>query len=497
MAAYLALLFAVAWVTGRRADNATFFVGNRRSPWWAVAVGMIAAPMSGVTFVSVPGMVAASGWAYLQMAMGFVVGYMVIAFVLVPLLYRRKVVSVYEYLSDRFGAASHRTGAWFFFVSKLLGAALKIYLVCLVLQLLVFEPLGVPFAVNAGVMVFLVWLYTRRGGVRSIVWTDSLKTLCLVASLGLSIHFIARESGLDFGRMAAAVRDSELSRVFFFDDANDRRYFFKQFFSGLFIVIAMTGLDQDMMQLPLSCRSPRDSQKNFVASGLAQFVVIAMFLSLGVLLNLYVGAQGLTAPASGDELYPFVATGAGLPAAVGIVFALGLIASTYSAAGSALTALTTSFTVDILAAGRNADSGIKSADERGSREMDEIRLTRTRKRVHIGMAAAMVVVIVAFRALAHTSVIDAVYVLASYTYGPILGMFAFGMVTRRQVHDRFVPLVALLSPALCLVLDLNSEAWLGGYRFGYELLIMNAAFTIIGLMIIRKRSFNALRDVSG
>jgi Na+/proline symporter len=474
MSAYLALLFVVAWISGRRADNATFFSGNRRSPWWAVAVGMIAAPMSGVTFVSVPGMVGASGWAYLQMAMGFVVGYMAIAFVLVPMLYRRQIVSVYEYLSERFGAASHRTGAWFFFASKLLGAALKIYLVCLVLQMLVFDPLGVPFVVNAGVMMTLVWLYTRRGGVRAIVWTDSLKTLCLVASIGISIWFIARELGFDLGGMAAAIGDSELSRVWFFDDPNDRRYFLKQFFSGLFIVIAMTGLDQDMMQLPLSCRSPRDSQKNFVASGLAQFVVIAMFLCLGVLLNLYVQARGLAAPAVGDELYPFVATGAGLPAIVGVAFVLGLIASTWSAAGSALTALTTSFTVDILGAGKQV----------------EARLTRTRRTVHFVMAATMVAVVVAFRALAHTSVIDAVYVLASYTYGPILGMFAFGMASRRRVRDRFVPLVALLSPALCLLLDLNSTAWFGGYRFGYELLIMNAAFTIIGLMTISIKNTN-------
>jgi Na+/proline symporter len=469
-AAYLALLFAVAWVSGRRATNATFFVGNRRSPWWAVAVGMIAAPMSGVSFVSVPGMVGASDWAYLQMALGFVAGYGVIGFVLVPLLYRRRIVSVYEYLGGRFGAASHRTGAWFFFVSKLLGAALKVYLVCLVLQLLVFEPLGVPFAVNAGVVVLLVWLYTRRGGVRSIVWTDLLKTLFLVGSVGLSIWFIARELGLDFGEMVSAVRDSDLSRVWFFDDVDDRRYFFKQFFSGLFVVVAMTGLDQDMMQLPLSCRSPRDSQKNFVASGLLQFVVIAMFLSLGVLLNIFVSARGLAAP-QGDELFPFVATGAGLPAVVGVVFVLGLVASTYSAAGSALTALTTSFTVDILGAGGH----------------DEARLKTTRQRVHVGMAAAMVAVILAFRAVASTSVIDAVYVLASYTYGPILGMFLFGMATRRRVRDRWVPLVAVLAPALCLLLDLNSERWFGGYQFGYELLIMNAIFTILGLIILIQR----------
>ncbi len=472
IAAYLALLFAVAWVSGRRADNATFFTGNRRSPWWAVALGMIAAPMSGVTFVSVPGMVGASGFAYLQMAMGFVCGYMVIAFVLVPSLYRKRVVSVYEYLAERFGAASHRTGAWFFFTSKLLGAAVKIYLVCLVLQLLVFEPLGVPFAVNAGVMMLLVWLYTFRGGVRAIVWTDSLKTLCLVASVGLSMWFISRELGFDFGRMAAAVRDSELSRVWFFDDVNDRRYFFKQFFSGLFVVIAMTGLDQDMMQLPLSCRTPRDSQKNFVASGLLQFVVIGMFLCLGVLLNVFVGARGLAAPAAGDELFPFVATAAGLPAVVGILFALGLIASTYSAAGSALTALTTSFTVDILKAGG----------------LDEVRLKKTRNIVHACIAAAMVGVVMAFRALGSTSVIDAVYTLASYTYGPILGMFAFGLATRRRVRDRWVPLVALLSPALCLVLDLNSEAWFGGYKFSYEILILNALFTIIGLTLLIRRT---------
>ncbi|MDR1671538.1 MAG: sodium:solute symporter [Alistipes sp.] len=510
--AYLALLFTVAWLSGRRAGNATFFTGNRRSPWFVVAVGMIAAPMSGVSFVSVPGMVGASGWAYLQMAMGFVAGYMVIAFVLVPLLYRRRIVSVYEYLGERFGGSSHRTGAWFFFASKMLGATVRIYLVCLVLQMLVFGPLGVPFAVNAGVMMALVWLYTFRGGVRSIVWTDALKTLCLVASVGLSIWFISKELGLDFGGMAAAVRDSELSRVWFFDDVNDRRYFFKQFFSGLFVVVAMTGLDQDMMQLPLSCRSPRDSQKNFVMSGVLQFVVIAMFLSLGVLLNIFVSERGLAAPASGDELFPFVATGAGLPAVVGVVFALGLIASTYSAAGSALTALTTSFTVDILGAGlhtglqskpqgalRGGTGGAPDSPEApGLPSAAEARLSRTRRTVHACMAAAMVLVIMAFRALSSTSVIDAVYVLASYTYGPILGMFVFGMATRRRVRDRWVPLVAVASPALCLVLDLNSGAWFGGYRFGYEILMLNALFTIIGLTIIIKKNYEpGKKDISG
>ena len=482
IAAYLVLLFVVAWISGRRADSQTFFVGNRRSPWPVVAVGMIAAPMSGVSFVSVPGMVGGSAFAYLQMAMGFVVGYLVIAFVLVPMFFRLRIVSVYQYLEARFGGTSYRTGAWFFFTSKMLGATVRIYLVCLVLQMLVFGPLGVPFAVNAAIMMLLVLLYTFRGGVRSLVWTDALKTVCLFASAGLSIWFISRAMGFDFERMTAAVRESELSRVFFFDDVNDRRYFFKQFFSGLFVVVAMTGLDQDMMQLPLSCRSPRDSQKNFVMSGVLQFVVISMFLCLGVLLNIYATSSGIAVPASGDELFPLVATGTGLPSVVGIVFVLGLISSTYSAAGSALTSLTTSFTVDILGAAR------RTQNNGGSEKPDEARLSRTRKTVHIAMAAAMAVLILAFRALGSTSVIDAVYTLASYTYGPILGMFAFGMATRRAVHDRWVPLVAVLSPALCLVLDLNSECWFDGYRFGYEVLIMNALFTILGLvLLIRKK----------
>jgi Na+/proline symporter len=501
IAAYLALLFAVAWVSSRRADNATFFTGNRRSPWWAVAIGMVAAPMSGVTFVSVPGMVGASGWSYLQMAMGFVCGYFMIAYLLVPLFFKRRIVSVYEYLSERFGGASYRTGACFFFVSKLLGSAVKIYLVCLVLQMIVFKPLGVPFAVSAAVMMALVWLYTFRGGVRSVVWTDALKTVFLLGSVGLCIWFISRELGLSSpGQIAATIGESgELSRVWFFDDVNDRRYFFKQFFSGLFVVIAMTGLDQDMMQLPLSCRSPRDARKNFAMAGVLQFVVIVMFLSLGVLLYTSVDARGLAGSAgaamvaapTGDALFPFVAVSAGLPAVVGVVFALGLIASTYSAAGSALTALTTSFTVDILGAGRQVDM-------LGAGSQNDAKLKRTRGLVHACIAVAITLVIIAFRALSSTSVIDAVYVLASYTYGPILGMFAFGMATRRPVRDRWVPLVAILSPALCLVLDLNSEALFGGYRFGYEILILNALFTVIGLIILIRKNYEPGKtDLSG
>jgi Na+/proline symporter len=469
--AYLALLFVVAFASARKADNQTFFVGSRRSPWPVVAFGMIGAAMSGVTFVSVPGMVGASAFSYLQMAMGFVAGYFVIAFVLIPLFYRLKIISIYEYLESRFGVSSYRTGAWFFFVSKMLGAAVRVFMVCLVLQLLVFEPLGVSFVVNVVLIMGLVWLYTFRGGVRSIVWTDMLKTVCLLLSVGLSIYFISRALDLDFGGMVGVIKDSPLSQVFFFDDINDRRYFFKQFFSGLFVVVAMTGLDQDMMQRSLSCRSPRDSQKNLVISTFLQFGVIALFLCLGVLLNSYVEARGLVVPTGGDRLFPFVATSTGLPSIVGVVFVLGLISSTYSAAGSALTALTTSFTVDILG---------------GTKKYSDQQLATVRRWVHVAMAVVMAGVVIAFRLLNNTSVIDAVYVLASYTYGPILGMFAFGIATRRAVRDRWVSLVAVLSPVLCLILDLNSRRWFGGYQFSYELLILNALFTIIGLAFLVK-----------
>lgn len=472
IAAYMAVLFAVAFRTGRRTDNAGFFVGNRRSPWFAVAFAMIGAAMSGVTFVSVPGMVIGSGFSYLQMALGFVCGYLVIAFLLIPLFFRLQIVSIYEYLDHRFGSFSYRTGAWFFFISKMLGAAVRIFLVCIVLQLLVFDPYHIPFWVNVAITMLLVWLYTFRGGVRSLIWTDSLKTFCLLASVVLSIVFIGRALGLDLGDMVRTVSDHDYSRTFFFDDVNDRRYFFKQFLAGIFTVIAMTGLDQDMMQRSLSCKNGRDAQKNLVLSGTLQFFVILLFLSLGVLLCLYAERAGIALPTRSDDLFPTIATRSGLPLIVGILFVLGLISSTWSAAGSALTALTTSFTVDILRAPTRAD---------------ERQLTRIRQRVHAGMAVAMFGVILLFQALNNTSVIDAVYTLASYTYGPILGLFAFGILTKRKVHDRWIPLVALLSPLICFILQRNSERWFGGYSFSYELLILNALLTMLGMALLIKR----------
>lgn len=467
IALYFAILFTISYVAGHKADNKGFFTGNRKSSWYVVAFAMIGSSISGVTFVSVPGMVAASSFGYLQMVLGFVVGQIIIAYVLTPLFYRMNLTSIYEYLESRFGISTYRTGAWFFFISKMLGASVRLFLVCLALQLMVFEPLNLPFLLNVAVTVALVWLYTYRGGVKSLIWTDSLKTFCLIVSVVLCIVFIADDMGLDFSSMMTAINDSEMSRIFFFDDANDKQYFFKQFFAGVFTSIAMTGLDQDMMQRNLSCKNFKESQKNMMTSILVQFFVITLFLMLGILLYMFAAQEGITVEKS-DELFPTIATQGYLPAIVGVLFIIGLVSSAYSAAGSALTALTTSFTVDIL----------------GTKDKSEQQVVDLRKRVHIGMALTMGIVIFVFDILNNTSVIDAVYLLASYTYGPILGLFAFGIFTHRTVKDRFIPVVALVSPLLCYILQSNSEAWFGGYKFSYELLIMNAAFTFIGALLL-------------
>ncbi|WP_195496870.1 sodium:solute symporter [Alistipes senegalensis] len=468
---YIAVLFVVAWVSGRRADNAGFFTGNRRTPWYMAAFAMIGAAMSGVTFISVPGSVAVDSFSYMQMVAGFTVGQLVVAFVLIPTFYRLRVVSLYEYLDDRFGVASHRTGAWFFFISKMLGAALRVYVVCAVMQLLVFSHYGIPFWANALITMLFVWLYTQQGGVKSLIWTDTLKTLCLVASLVLSIVFIMRGLGLSFSDTVREVSASPMSRIFFFDDPASDRYFWKMFAAGIVLLVAMTGLDQDMMQRNLSCATPRDSQKNIVLTAVSQIFVIFLFLVLGVLLYLYMECSGLTPPAKSDQVFSLVAVDGGLPLVVGILFVVGLISSTYSAAGSALTALTTSFTVDIL---------------EGTKRCGEERLTRLRKGVHILMALGMAAVILAFEYWADDSVINLVYKVAGYTYGPILGMFAFGMFTRRKVRDRWIPLVAVAAPVLsALVQWWAREAW--GYRIGFELLIYNAAFTMIGMSLLVER----------
>lgn len=467
--AYFVILFTISYIAGRKADNEGFFVGNRKSSWYVVAFAMIGSSISGVTYVSVPGMVAASSFGYLQMVLGFVAGQFIIAFVLIPLFYRMNLVSIYEYLENRFGIASYRTGAWFFFISKMLGAAVRLFLVCLTLQLLVFDPLNLPFLLNVVITVALVWLYTFQGGVKSLIWTDSLKTFCLVVSVVLCIYYIASDMNLTFTSMVSSITNSDMSRIFFFDDVNNKQYFFKQFFAGMFTMIAMTGLDQDMMQRNLSCKNFKDSQKNIITSGISQFFVILLFLMLGTLLYMFAENQGLQI--RGDELFPMIATGNYFPATVGILFIIGLISSAYSAAGSALTALTTSFTVDILKAKNKAEKEV----------------VRIRKRVHIGMAIVMGIVIFVFNLLNNTSVIDAVYTLASYTYGPILGLFAFGIFMKQQVCDKYIPLAAIASPILCFILQKNSEDWFNGYQFSYELLIFNALFTFIGVCLLIKK----------
>ena len=469
---YIAVLFIVAWLSGRRADNAGFFTGNRRTPWYMAAFAMVGAAISGVTFISVPGSVAVDSFSYMQMVAGFTVGQLLVAFLLIPTFYRLKVVSLYEYLDDRFGVLSHRTGAWFFFISKILGAALRVYVVCAVLQLLVFSHYGLPFWVNALVTMLLVWLYTQQGGVKSLIWTDTLKTVCLVGSLVLTIIFIMRALGLSLGDTVREVSASPMSQIFFFDDPSSGRYFWKMFLAGIVLLIAMTGLDQDLMQRNLSCATPRDSQKNIVLTAVSQMVVIFLFLVLGVLLYLYVDRTGMTLPEKSDQVFSMVSVEGGLPLIVGILFVIGLISSTYSAAGSALTALTTSFTVDILD---------------GTKRYGEERLTRLRKGVHIGMALAMAAVILAFEYLADDSVINLVYKVASYTYGPILGMFAFGMVCRRKIRDRWMPLVAVAAPVLSALLQWwTMHAW--NYEVGFELLIYNAGFTMLGMLLISKRN---------
>lgn len=470
---YFVLLYGISYITGRKADNAGFFSGNRKSPWYVVAFSTVGAAISGVTFISVPGMVAHAEFSYMQMVLGFAVGQLIIAFVLIPLFYKMNLTSIYQYLENRFGISTYKTGAWFFFISKMLGASIRLFIVCVVLQLLVFEPFKLHFIFNVIFTVGLVWLYTFRGGVKSLIWTDSLKTFSLILSIGICIYCISTDLGLNFSNMFQLIKENSMSKTFFFDDINDKRFFFKQFLAGVFVVIATTGLDQDMMQKSLSCKNHTDSQKNMVTGGILQIFIILFFLILGILLYTYANQNQIVLPEKGDEIFAYLATGNYFPVIVGILFIIGLIAAAYSAAGSALTALTTSFTIDILGSTR------KHTD-------DEV--MKIRKKVHVAMAIVMGVVIFFINMLNNDSVINTVYLLASYSYGPILGMFVFGIFCKYRVRDKFVPLVAILSPIICLILDLNSKEWFNGYEFSHERLIFNALFTIIGLCILMTSS---------
>ena len=454
--AYFAILFGISHLTSRKANNDTFYRANRRAPWYMVAFGMIGASISGITFVSVPGMVLTSQMTYLQMCLGFIVGYLVIAFVLLPLYYRLNLTSIYTYLGQRLGKRSYKTGASFFMLSKMTGAAVRFYVICIILQQFVFTPAGIPFAVNVIVMVALIWLYTRRGGIGTLVFTDSFQTLCLFTALIMIILSVISQLNLSVREAVSAIASSDMSRIFVFDDWLSPHHFVKQFLSGAFIAIVMTGLDQDMMQKNLTCKTLRDAQKDMCTYGVAFVPANLLFLALGVLLTMVLGS-GL----KGDEMLPTFIQGSADSSLLTLLFTIGIVAASFSSADSALTSLTTCFCVDI------------------RQQPDNEAL---RKRVHIAMCLFFVLFILLFRQINSTSLIDAIYILASYTYGPLLGLFVFGLFTKKQPNDTFVPYICIISPLLCYLLDLIAQH-LWGYRFGYELLMLNGLLTFAGLWV--------------
>lgn len=469
---YLSLLLVLSYRAGRDADNATFFIGRRSTKWSVATLAMIGAAMSGVTYISLPASVANDGFSYMQMVIGFTIGQLIVAFVLVPIFYRLKVVSLYEYLNKRFGVITHRTGAACFLVSKLIGSALKLYIVCTVLQILIYNELNLCFNLNVLFTMLIVYLFTFKGGVRSLIVTDVLQSLCLVASIVIAILFICKELGLSVKQTLEVVESSPYSQIWVFDNASSPRYFWKMVAGGALSLIAMTGLDQDMMQRNLSCRTKRDSQINIVLTAICQIVVILMFLILGVLLYRYADIKQLPLPERSDDVFPLIAVQGGLPLIVGIMFVTGLISSTYSAAGSALTSLTTSFTLDILGGSRS-----------------EQQLTRLRRWVHLFMAVVMTAVIILFARFGSDSVINLVFKVAGYTYGPILGLFTFGLITKRAVREQWVPIIIVLSPVLSYILQWAMAQYFN-YYIGFELLGYNALFCIFGLLLISHKSCN-------
>ncbi|MDR1679448.1 MAG: sodium:solute symporter [Prevotellaceae bacterium] len=469
--AYFVLLMLIAYLTGRKSDsNAAFFLGNRRSPWYIVAFGMIGTSISGVTFVSVPGMVRGIGFAYMQTVLGFFVGYILIATVLLPIYYKLNLTTIYGYLRKRLGERSYRTGAWFFLLSRTIGAAARLFVVAALLQTFVFDEWGVPFVITVTAIVFLIWLYTFRSGIKTIIWTDTIQTFFLIAALVLIIIKAQAMLKTGFSETFSLLVNSDLTRVFVFDDWVSQQNFFKQFFSGIFITIVMTGLDQDMMQKNLSCRNLREAQKNMYSYGFSFIPVNLLFLSLGALLMLIAQQNGITLPEKPDEILPMFANGL-MGEWVTLFFFIGIVAASFASSDSALTALTTSFAVDILDVEKHSEQRAK----------------RTRMWVHLGISVLFAIIIVLIEALSrNNSIIDTIYRIAAYTYGPLLGLFAFGLFTRRTVYDRLVPCVAVASPVLIAVLDYFSKKY-WEYSFGYELLMINGAITFLGLWCLSKK----------
>ncbi|MCB2221687.1 MAG: sodium:solute symporter [Bacteroidetes bacterium] len=469
---YTLSLFVVSRITSRKANNQTFFIGNKQSPWFVVAYGMIGASLSGVTFISVPGWVGDTGFSYMMVVIGYLLGYFAIAKILLPLYYKMNLTSIYAYLEGRFGFWSYKTGAFYFLLSRIIGASFRMFLVVNVLQIFVFDAWEIPFGITVALFIILIWLYTYKGGIKTIVWTDTLQTTFMLLAVGISVFLISTELNLSLGGLITAVEDSKLSQIII-TDIDSKQHWLKQFISGVFIAIVMTGLDQDMMQKNLSCRNLKDAQKNVITLSWILIPVNLLFLFLGASLFLYAGQKGIAIPELTDDLFPTIAI-RHLSIFAGLTFFIGLIAAAYSSADSALTALTTSFSVDFLGIEKNG-------------KLTEKQRIKSRTWVHLGISLTVLIVILIFRAINDQAVIQKLFTIAGYTYGPLLGMYAFGLFSRWKVKDKLVPFVAILAPVICYILSQNSEDWFNGYKFGFELLIVNGGLVFLGLMGISKR----------
>lgn len=483
IALYFVFLMVISYLTSANSKNEDFFIGSRKSPWFVVAFGMIGASLSGVTFISVPGWVTDSQFSYMQTVMGYLLGYVVIAFVLMPMYYRLQLTSIYTYLDQRFGVRSYKTGAAYFLLSRTVGSAFRLYLVVIVLQRFLMDSLGIPFAVTILITIFLIWIYTNQGGIKTIIWTDTMQTAAMLIAVTATIYLIGDALGLSLKEVFRTVKESDYSKVWFFEEGwSDSRNFFKQFFGGMFIAIVMTGLDQDMMQKNLSCKNIGDAQKNMMTFSFILIFANLLFLSLGAILYIYAGQHGIEIPTrmvgseakvATDLMYPTLALEY-LHPVVGVSFLIGLIAAAYSSADSALTALTTSFCIDFL------DFNKSIAPEESKR--------KTRRLVHIGFSFLLFLVIMVFYYINDEAVIAALFKLAGYTYGPLLGLYAFGFFVNRGVNDRKVPLICILSPVITYFLDTYSTTLLWGYRFSFEILILNGLLTFIGIWMVSGKS---------
>ena len=469
---YFLILIGISWLTSRNANTTTFFTANRKSPWLLVAFGMVGASLSGVTFISVPGEVYNSAFSYLQFVMGNIIGYWLVAGVLLPLYYKLNLVSIYSFLDQRFGIKSYKTGSFFFLISKLIGASFRLYLVAGVLQIAFFNSFNIPFSITVAVTIGLIWIYTYKGGIKTIVWTDTLQTLFLISAVIFTIIAISQSLELNILTLADRISNEPSSRIFFWDWKSENN-FFKQFIAGIFITIVMVGMDQDMMQKNLTCKNLKEAQKNMIVFSLSFLAAVFLFLCLGVLLLVFAGEMNIPVPVNTDDLYPLIAMNH-LTLPVGIAFLLGITAAAYSSADSALTAMTTSFSVDFLNIDRHP----------------EVKRKKVRTLVHLSFSLLLLVVILAFNAISNESVVVAVFTVAGYTYGPILGLFVFGMFSKRTVKDKWVPLIAVLAPLISYFISRYSEVLFRGYRFGFEILILNGMLTLAGLYFLSKRTKN-------